>query len=384
MVTNTTRPNEEAMNGYWERLRAIVTTPLNTTSAVHAGGPSQPPPSVEEIGIAGRKLDHIRIALGEDVSAKGVMTGFAAYRLPHTALPELDLTDIDTHTTFLGKPLCAPLLISSMTGGAADVAHINLALAEAAEALGLAMGVGSQRAALRDERLAYTYQVRRVAPSIPLLANLGAVQLNYGYGVDECRRAVEMIEADALILHLNALQEAVQPEGNTNFKGLLKQIEQVCARVGVPVIAKEVGNGIGAHAARRLVDAGVWAIDVAGAGGTSWSEVERFRQTTPHGARVAGAFAGWGLPTIQAIREVRAALPNVTLIGSGGIGRGVDVAEAIALGADLCGMAKLALGAAVDERGAAAVIDGLQAFIDELRIAMFCSGCGNLQALRAL
>jgi isopentenyl-diphosphate delta-isomerase len=333
---------------------------------------------------ASRKSDHVRIVLGEDVAAKGVYTGFAAYRMPHEALPELDLAEIDTTTTFLGKPMRAPLLVSSMTGGAHDVARINLALAEAAEALGLAMGVGSQRAAIRDERLAYTYQVRRVAPHIPLLANLGAVQLNYGYGVDECRRAVEMIEADALILHLNALQEAVQPEGNTNFKGLLKRIEHVCAHVGVPVIAKEVGNGISAQTARRLVEAGVWAIDVAGAGGTSWSEVERFRHTTAAGARVAGAFAGWGIPTTEAIRTVREALPTITLIGSGGIRSGVDIAKAIALGADLAGTARPALGPAVEERGAAAVIEGLQAYIDELRIAMFCSGCPDLAALRKL
>ena len=333
---------------------------------------------------ASRKSEHVKIVLGEDVAAKGIYSGFAAYRLPHEALPELDLAEVDTTTTFLGKPMRAPLLVSSMTGGAHDVARINMALAEAAETLGLAMGVGSQRSAIRDQQLAYTYQVRRVAPSIPLLANLGAVQLNYGYGVDECRRAVEMIEADALILHLNALQEAVQPEGNTNFKGLLTQIEQVCARVGVPVIAKEVGNGIGARAARRLVEAGVWGIDVAGAGGTSWSEVERFRQSSPRGSRVAGAFAGWGLPTTTAIREVRAALPNVTLIGSGGIRSGVDVAKAIALGADLGATAKPALGPAADGQGAQGVIEELRAYIDELRIAMFCSGCGDLKALRAL
>jgi isopentenyl-diphosphate delta-isomerase len=333
---------------------------------------------------ASRKSEHVRIVLDEDVAAKGVYTGFAAYRLPHDALPDLDLAAVDTATTFLGRPMRAPLLISSMTGGAHDVARINMALAEAAETLGLAMGVGSQRSAIRDAGLAYTYQVRRVAPNIPLLANLGAVQLNNGFGVDECRRAVEMIEADALILHLNALQEAVQPEGNTNFKGLLRRIEEVCTRLDVPVIAKEVGNGIGAGAARRLAEAGVWAIDVAGAGGTSWSEVERFRHTTAPGARVAGAFAGWGIPTTEAIRQVRAALPEITLIGSGGVRSGVDVAKAIALGADLAGTAKPALGPAVDERGAAAVIEGLQAYINELRIAMFCSGCGDLAALRAL
>lgn len=331
---------------------------------------------------ASRKLDHVRIVLGEDVQAKGVATGFAAYRLPHEALPDLDLAEVDTATTFLGKRIQAPFLISSMTGGAGDVAAINVALAEAAQALGLPIGVGSQRSAIRDSKLAHTYQVRHVAPTIPLLANLGAVQLNYGYGVEECRRAVDMIEADALILHLNPLQEAVQPEGNTNFKGLLAKIEQVCRQLPVPVIVKEVGNGIGAQTAQRLVDAGVWGIDVAGAGGTSWSEVERFRQRTDAGAQVAATFAGWGLPTTEAIRHVRAALPTTPLIGSGGVRSGLDVAKAIALGADLAGTAKPALAAANHERRAEAVVQSLQMFLDELRIAMFCAGCGDIAALR--
>jgi isopentenyl-diphosphate delta-isomerase len=331
-----------------------------------------------------RKLDHIRIVLGEDVAAKGVATGFAAYRLPHRALPEIDLAEVDTRTSFLGKPLSAPLLISSMTGGAASAEQINLALAEAAEHLGLAMGVGSQRAAVADSRLAATYQVRRVAPHIPLLANIGAVQLNYGFGVEQCQRAVDMIEADALILHLNPLQEAVQPEGNTNFKGLLQAIEALCRALEVPVIAKEVGNGIGAADARRLYECGVQVIDVAGAGGTSWSEVEKFRQPNEQGVRVAGAFGDWGIPTTECIRQVRAALPSATIIGSGGVRSGVDVAKAIALGADLAGTAKPALASAIDERGAAAVVEGLEAFIRELRVAMFCAGCANLSALREL
>jgi isopentenyl-diphosphate delta-isomerase len=332
----------------------------------------------------GRKDDHIRIVLNEDVAAKGVVSGFAAYRLPHLALPEIDLAEVDTRTTFLGKPLSAPFLISSMTGGVETAERINLALAEAAEHLGLAMGVGSQRAAVVDPRLARTYQVRHVAPTIPLMANIGAVQLNYGFGVDECRRAIEMIEADGLILHLNPLQEAVQPEGDTNFKGLLPKIEQLVHALPVPIIAKEVGNGIGAQDARRLFEVGVTIIDVAGAGGTSWSEVERFRQPSDSGRRVAGAFADWGLPTSECVRQVRAALPDATIIGSGGIRSGVDVAKAIALGADLAGSARPALVASTDVRGSEAVVELLEAFVRELRVAMFCAGCVDISALHAL
>lgn len=330
----------------------------------------------------GRKLDHIRIVLSEDVSAKGVVTGFAAYRLPHTALPEIDLHEVDMRTSFLGKSVSAPLLISSMTGGVGTSGRINLALAEAAEQLGLAMGVGSQRAAIVDSHLASTYQVRRVAPHIPLMANLGAVQLNNGFTLDHCQRAVEMIEADALILHLNPLQEAVQPEGDVNFKGLLGAIEQICRKLPVPVIIKEVGNGISAADARRLHEVGVHIIDVAGAGGTSWTEVERFRQHTSLGARVAGTFADWGIPTTESIRQVRAVLPGATIIASGGIRNGVDIAKSIALGADLAGTAKPALIPAATERGTQAIVELLQGYLSELRVAMFCTGCSNLQALR--
>jgi isopentenyl-diphosphate delta-isomerase len=331
-----------------------------------------------------RKLDHVRIVLDENVAAKGVSTDFSHYRMPHEALPELDMRAINLSTSFLGKRLNAPLLISSMTGGAHDVATINTALAQAAQSLGIAMGVGSQRAAIGNSDLASTYRIRHLAPDILLFANIGAVQLNYGYGVTECQRAVDMIEADALILHLNPLQEAVQPEGNTDFSGLLSKISAVCRALHVPVIVKEVGNGIGPHTARRLVEAGVAAIDVAGAGGTSWSEVERFRHTQTRSARTAGTFADWGIPTSQAIRQVRNVLPDVPLIGSGGIRSGVDVAKAIALGADLGGTAKPALIAAVDAAGSDAVITELQGIIDELRVAMFCSGCADLAALRRL
>lgn len=329
-----------------------------------------------------RKLDHLRIVLGEDVTAKGITSGWARYRFRHRAVPELALDEIDTSTMLFGKRLKAPLLISSMTGGANDAERINLQLAEAAEEMGVAFGVGSQRAALMKDSLARTYQVRKVAPTTVLLANLGAVQLNYGFGIAECRRAVEMIEADALILHLNALQEAVQPEGNTNFKGLLRKIEMVCRDLDVPVIAKEVGNGIGAEDARRLVEAGVSVIDVAGAGGTSWSEVERFRHTHEQGRTTAAVFAGWGIPTTQAIQEVRAALPEITLIGSGGVRNGMDAAKAIALGADIVGSAAPHLFRTAETDGVGAVINGLRALHTELRITMFCAGAGDLHALR--
>jgi isopentenyl-diphosphate delta-isomerase len=334
--------------------------------------------------IASRKRDHVRIVATEDVAAKGVAAGFDAIRLPHNALPDLDLAEIDTTVWWLGKRLRAPLLVSSMTGGAPDVARINWTLAAAAQRHGVAMGIGSQRAALGDPCVSSTYRVRHVAPDIPLLANLGAVQLNNGYGVDECRRAVEMIDADALFLHLNALQEAVQPGGDTNFKGLLRRIEQVCVRLDVPVIVKEVGHGISASVARRLVEAGVSGIDVAGAGGTSWTEVERFRQTDATGARVAGAFAGWGWPTAQLVPDVRRAVPEATVIASGGVRTGVDVAKAIALGADLAGLAKPMLDAALAPRGTDAAADALGAIVTELRVAMFCTGCADLQALRSL
>ena len=241
-----------------------------------------------------------------------------------------------------------PLLISSMTGGAPRAAEINRNLAMSAQELGLAMGVGSQRAALERPELASTYQVRKYAPDVPLFANVGAVQLNYSYGVDECRRAIEMIEADALILHLNALQEAVQPEGNSDFAGLARKIEMVCKAMDVPVIAKEVGWGVSGETARLLWDAGVSAIDVAGAGGTSWSQVEAHRIPTEKGRLVAEAFAGWGIPTAESVIMVRkGGIPERgKLFASGGVRNGIDVAKALALGADLAGMARPFLKAA--------------------------------------
>jgi isopentenyl-diphosphate delta-isomerase len=326
-----------------------------------------------------RKADHIRVNLEEDVRS-GLTTGLERLRFEHNPLPELDLRGIDTATRFFDKDLKGPLLVSSMTGGTDQAAQINRALAQAAQSRGIALGVGSQRAALEEPALASTFRVRDVAPHVLLFANLGAVQLNYGFGLDECRRAVDMIAADALVLHLNALQEALQPEGDANFAGLLARIGEVCRGLEVPVIAKEVGWGIGAAAARRLVEAGVAAVDVAGAGGTSWSQVEMHRAQDPRQARLAAAFVDWGIPTAEAIRSVRAALPDVPLIGSGGVRNGIDLAKCVTLGANLGGMAGPFLKAAVVS--AEAVMELIDEVLAELRLVMFATGSANLLALR--
>ena len=223
-----------------------------------------------------RKADHIKINLEQDVRS-ALTSGLEHYHFVHEALPELDLKKIDTTLNLFGKKLRAPILISSMTGGTAEAGIINLRLAEAAQACGVAMGVGSQRTAIENGGQAKTFQVRSAAADILLFANLGAVQLNYGYDLDQCRKAVEMIGADALYLHLNPLQEAVQDAGDTDFEGLAKKIESICKKLEVPVIAKEVGWGISERTAKLLTDCGVRAIDVAGAGGTSWSQVEMHR-----------------------------------------------------------------------------------------------------------
>ncbi len=327
-----------------------------------------------------RKEDHIRINLEEDVGFDRLTTGLEKYRFVHQALPELNLADINLSTTFFGKPLRAPLLISSMTGGTERAQGINRALAAAAQAAGIAMGLGSLRAALEDRQLAESFRVRPIAPNILLLANLGAVQLNYGYTVDDCRRAVELVGADALILHFNALQEALQPEGETVFAGLLGKVEAVCRQLEVPVVAKEVGWGFSQEAAHRLAEAGVAAIDVAGAGGTSWSQVEMYRADTDARRQVAATFRDWGIPTATSIAMVRQGAPGLPIVASGGLRNGLDVAKTIALGAQLAGMAGPFLKAAVIS--AQAVLETIQVTAAELRVAMFCVGAASLAELR--
>ncbi|MBC6935711.1 MAG: type 2 isopentenyl-diphosphate Delta-isomerase [Chloroflexi bacterium] len=327
-----------------------------------------------------RKADHIRINLEKDVQFPRLTTGLERYRFLHQAVPELNLSDIDTRINIFGKTLSTPIIISSMTGGT-DIAHrINQNLAAAAQKHGAAMGLGSQRAAVEDAALAYTYQVRNVAPDILLFANLGAVQLNYRYGPDECQRAVDMIEADALILHFNVLQEAVQPEGDTNFAGLLAKVERVCKTLPVPVIAKEVGWGFSEQNARDLKNAGVSAIDVAGSGGTSWSEVEYHRAPNAFHARVAACFADWGIPTADAVQYARAGAPGLPIFASGGLRDGIDIVKCIALGAVAGGLAGPFLKAA--DQSVEAVEQLIQELTAQIRIAMLCCGAQNIRALQ--
>lgn len=328
--------------------------------------------------LESRKADHIRISLDEDVQSR-ITSGLERYRFMHQALPEVDAGAVDTSLTFLGKRLSAPILISSMTGGTEQAGAINRNLAEAAQGAGIAMGVGSTRAAVVKPELAGTFRVRDVAPDILLFANIGAVQFNYGFTVDQCRKAIDLIGADGLILHLNPLQEILQPEGDVNWAGLVDKIAEVTTALDVPVIAKEVGWGISPRAAKDLADAGVAAIDVAGAGGTSWSQVEMFRAHNDVQRRIAEAFVDWGIPTAESILHVRQAAPAVPVIASGGLKNGVDGAKCIALGATLFGLARPFLRAATIS--AQAVADELMVVTGQLRAAMLCVGARNLPAL---
>jgi isopentenyl-diphosphate delta-isomerase len=327
-----------------------------------------------------RKADHLRICLDEDVQFHAVTTGLERYRFTHCCLPELNRSEINLTTTFLGKSLGAPLLISSMTGGTEQAKTINFRLAEVAQHYKLAMGVGSQRVAVENPQVADTFAVRSHAPDILLFANLGAVQLNYSYGLDECLRVIDLCQADALILHLNPLQECIQPKGDTNFRGLIDKINILCSKLPVPVIVKEVGNGISAAIAQKLLDAGVTAIDVAGAGGTSWAKVESERALNAQQRRLGLTFADWGLPTAECITSIRAFAPEIPLIASGGLRNGLDVAKAIALGADVAGLAWPFLQGAAESADA---VDGLvQLLIAEITTVLFCTGNASLSQLK--
>jgi isopentenyl-diphosphate delta-isomerase len=327
-----------------------------------------------------RKAQHIQINIERDVAGKGVDAGFDGYAFVNHALPDIDLADVDLTTPFLGRTLRAPLLISCMTGGTPEARDINRTLAAVAQEHGLAMGLGSGRALIESPGTLDSFAVRDIAPDVALLANIGAVQLNKGYGAAECRKLVELLQADGLVLHLNALQEALQPEGDTCFRGLLQRIETLCKTLEYPVVVKEVGWGIAPDTVRALFDAGVAVVDVAGAGGTSWSEVERFRIGEAWRARVAGAFAGWGIPTAECVRMAREVAPAETIVASGGIRTGLDAAKSLALGGDLAGIAGPFLRAAAI--GASEAGELAREFVEVLRIALFAAGARTVAELR--
>lgn len=324
--------------------------------------------------IGDRKAEHIRLALDDRMQVP--VHPFDRYQFVHEALPELDLAEVDADTEFLGRKLRAPLLISCMTGGTEEATRINRHLAIAAEQVRIAVGVGSQRKAIEEPALAASFEMRRYAPSVPLLANLGAVQLNYGFGLDECRAAVEMIEADALVFHLNPLQEAIQPEGQCDFRNLLGKMGEVAARLEVPVIAKEVGSGISATTAKALKQEGIGIVDCAGVGGTSWALIEAARAKD---REIGDLFGDWGITTPENIRQL-SEVSDLQIIGSGGVRSGLDTAKALALGADLVGMARPFLEAAVES--SEKVVEKAGQVIRELRIAMFCAGSRTIEELR--
>jgi isopentenyl-diphosphate delta-isomerase len=325
-----------------------------------------------------RKADHIRICLNEDAQARDAATGFKDAHLVHRALPEINKHSVDLAVTVFGHKFAVPLMVGAMTGGTAEATRINAAIAEAVEALHLGMGVGSQRAAIENAKLAETFAItRKKAPTAFLVANIGGIQLVHGYGVKEVKKAIEIIDADAVAVHLNPLQEAVQPEGQTSFKGVLKKIEEIASAVDKPVIVKETGSGIAAEDAERLEAAGVKGIDVSGAGGTSFAAVEYYRANDAQRS-LGDAFWDWGTPTVVSLIETVQTV-KVPVIASGGVRNGVDVAKALALGASLASLSQPVLQAAV--KGAKDTVKVLSLLIEELRNVMFLVGAekvGNL------
>jgi isopentenyl-diphosphate delta-isomerase len=327
-----------------------------------------------------RKDLHLDAVLHHDMSMKHKTSGFESIEFEHCALPECDFNAIDLSAEFLGRRLALPFLISSMTGGAKDAEAINCRLAEAASELGVAMGVGSQRISLEQSlHSGLGRTIRDLAKGVPLYSNLGAAQLRDKANLDNAQRAVDAIQADALIVHLNPMQEALQKNGDHNWIGVIHAIEQLKSRVNVPIIVKEVGFGISESIAMRLVEAGVNAIDVAGAGGTSWSAVEGYCQDDAHMKRAAELFRDWGIPTARCIEKIREQSPTLPLIASGGVHNGLEAAKAIHLGANLIGQAGAVLKAATISTQD--VIEHFEQMALELRLACFGTGSANLFSL---
>lgn len=330
-----------------------------------------------------RKSDHIRIATTYDVQARKITAGFEDVNFVHRALPEIDKEKISLSSTVFNHKFAVPIIVSAMTGGTTEARKINTTIAMVVEELGLGMGVGSQRAALEDPRLEKTFSVvRKKAPTAFLMANIGGIQLVRGYSIKEAKKAIEMIDADALAIHLNPLQEAIQPEGETSFKGILDRIGEIARELDKPVIVKETGAGIANEEAKKLEAVGVKGIDISGAGGTSFAAVEYFRSKDEKNAynRVLGeVFWDWGIPTAISIVEVVQTV-SIPVIASGGLRSGLDAAKALALGASIVALAQPVLRAAVE--GAEQARKMLCILIEGLRNAMFLVGAENTQQLR--
>jgi isopentenyl-diphosphate delta-isomerase len=329
-----------------------------------------------------RKADHIKICLNEKAQARKATAGFENVQFIHRALPEIDKQKIDLSTTVFGHKFSAPLIVGAMTGGTAEATRINAAIAEAVEKLQLGMGVGSQRAAIEDAKLEKTFAIaRKKAPTAFLIANIGGIQLVHGYGLKKVKKAIEMIGADAVAVHLNALQEAVQLEGQTNFKGVLAKIGEIAGELDKPVIVKETGSGIAAEDAKKLEAAGVKAIDVGGTGGTSFAAVEYYRAKGQENSVqhfLGDVFWDWGIPTVVSLVETTQTV-KIPVIASGGVRTGTDVAKALALNACLASVSQPALQAAV--KGAKDTKKLLSLLIEELRNVMFLVGAEKVENL---
>jgi len=327
--------------------------------------------------VSKRKKEHINITLTQDVRFKTKTTGFEQFDFIHCALPELDFDEVTTETEFLGRPLSFPMLISAMTGGFDGALEINRILAEAAQEKQVALGIGSQRQAIEDDTHLETYKiVRKTAPDAVIIGNIGAEEVTGEVNVDLYQKLVDSIEADALAVHLNPLQEILQPEGNGHFKGVLKGIETLAKKLKIPIIAKEIGCGLSLETAWKLKNAGVKILDIAGAGGTSWAGIEYHRGAN---AQLAQNFWDWGIPTADSLQMV-SKISRLTLIASGGIDGGLTMAKALALKAKICGAARPFL-AAAESRGVKGLTEMLDNWKEELRMVMFLTGCRSLKEM---
>ncbi len=336
--------------------------------------------SGEKKTIAARKADHLEICLSEDVNFRSLRSGFEQIQLMHCALPEVALERVDTTTSFLGKVLSMPLMITGMTGGFAQAEEVNITLAQACQRQRVALGLGSQRQLLENQDHVRSFSaVREVAPDIPLVGNIGAAQVARADGLAAVERIMRVVEVDALAVHLNPLHEALQPEGDTDFGGVLIGLRQLVEELPVPIIVKETGAGISREVALRLADIGIRYIDVSGAGGTSWAAVECYRGAEP---RLAEKFWDWGIPTALCLRELRA-IPGLHLIASGGVRDGVDMAKALVLGAEMAGAAAPFLRALFRKDGLS-LDELLTHWRQEFRLAMFLTGCSQVSMLKGV